>query len=314
MSRSFEDLQREHCEEHDIDLAKNTLAGSMNQMALALLPAVAAKTGRGLEEVRKSFIGLRLDPRPLIDGRATTPDNWRTYEISLSEGLLIFHHKMVKLFVTPVSIVGDGQRMVEETRFTHEETLSIARQLMASFWEGTFFQTPAFSMVSLTKRQITLQSLLLNWSESFVIGHEFGHVIMHESPDCTKRDLLILKGVEDGMVRPVLGKRPALDEAATLRNWMEELAADFVGVNLCASLTQDTMQRALIHASGLLSLILCDMLEQYRRKVGGAEALDPTHPPAALRREVMRTLLDWPAGMDLGDAFGKFSQWILERI
>lgn len=156
--------------------------------------------------------------------------------------------------------------------------------------------------------------ILLTYSESFVIAHEFGHMIMHVFPNCIKRDLLILNGVEDSMVKPVLRTYPCADEAATLRNWMEELAADFIGINLCANLMVNTMRRTMIQASGMISLMMCDMLEKYRGKVLGNDSMDQTHPPAELRLEVLQTLLDWPAGMDFGGVFRKFSQQILENV
>jgi hypothetical protein len=221
---------------------------------------------------------------------------------------------MVKLFVSRVSVVGDGQKMVEETRISNEETVSIARKLMASFWSGDFFETPGFSLAELTRSQIILDGILLTYSESFVIAHEFGHMIMRVSPDSVRRDLMILKGVEDSLVRPALRKRACPDEESALRNWMEELAADYIGVNLCADLERDTMKRTMIQASGMISLMMCDMLEKYRGKTAGEGSLDPTHPPSELRLEIMQSLLDWPSGMDFGGVFRKFSQYIMERI
>jgi len=311
---SFEDLQKDLCRQYGIDLDKHTLEGSVNELASSLFPPVAAKTGRTEEELRKSLKSVHLDHRPLIDGHATSQDNWRTFEISVSEGLLIFHHKMVKLFVSRVSVVGNGQKMVEETTISHEETLSIAKRLIAAFWAGNFFETPGLSLASLTKSQIFLSSILLTYSESFVIAHEFGHMILQAFPDSTRRERMILMGVEDSMVRPALKKFPCADEPEALRNWMEELAADYVGINLCARLQDSAIQKTMIQAAGMISLMMCDILEKCRAKVGGGDWQDLTHPPSELRVEVLQSLLDWPAGMEFGDVFHKFSEYIIAGI
>jgi hypothetical protein len=319
MSSSFEDQIQELFNKFGLDIGnvdtyKGSLDSSVKEMAFALLPSVAIKTGRNAEELRRSLRKVNLDRRLLIDGRTTTQDNWRTYEISISKGLMLFHHKMVKLFVSRVSVVGDGQKMVEETRISHDEAVSISRRLMTSFWEGDFFETPSFFLTSLTKGQIILASRLLFYSELFVIAHEFGHIVMHVSPECIKRELLILKGAEESMVRPALGKNQCSSEPDVLRNWMEEIAADYIGINLCANPEKDPVVKSIIQASGTISLMMCDMLEKYRRKVAGDDSPDQNHPPSELRLEVLQTMLDWPAGMDFSSVFREFSQYIMAAI
>jgi hypothetical protein len=319
MATEFENLSDMISREFGIDIVPKGIDDSSVELrASELLPVVARKMGRRVDDFRKCLKKISLDDTLLISGRATSEDEWQTFEVGLSTGLLLFHHQMVILFVSLVTVVGDANEIVDETKISNDEMLSTAKRLMQAFWDGDkpserFFLTPGFSLLSLTKSQIELAAGLLHYADMFVVAHEFGHILINTAPECVKREMLIVEGARESMVRPVLNEHEGHDDTAIL-HWMDEITADFIGVSLCKELGNDKVLRMVIHSSAVMSLVMCDMLEKYHRKLTGISWEYRTHPPSHLRLEVLQTLSDWPAGLDLGTSFRQLSDHIMANI
>jgi hypothetical protein len=322
MTNSFEDLRRKLSREFDIEIDKTVLKrlddSDVQFRASQLLPILARKMGKGVEDVRRR-LKIGLDDALWINGKTTSEDKWQTFEVRLSTGLLLFHYKMVKLFVSRMTIVGDANEVVDETRISNDEMLSTAKRLMEAFWAHDesrehFFRSPDFSLLKLTKSQVELAASLLHHAEEFVVAHEFGHILMNASPERVKREMLIVEGARESMVRPVFDEHKGQGGKAMLQYWMDEIAADFIGVGLCKEQGEDEIQRMAIHSSAMMSLVMCDMLEKYYRMSTGGVRESETHPPSDLRLDVLQTLSDWPAGLDLGTSFRHFSDYVMSAI
>lgn len=317
----FEDLRRRFSKELDVEIGEFDQKGfddsQVQVRAERLLPIFARKMGRGEEEVRRR-LKIGLDDALWINGKTTSEDKWQTFEVKLSTGLLLFHYKMVKLFVSRMTIVADENEIVDETRISNDEMLSTARRLIQAFWTQDesmerFLRSPDFPLERLTKSQIELAASLLHHAEEFVVAHEFGHILMNAAPETVKREMLIVEGAKESMVRVVFDQHEGHGNTAILRYWMDEIAADFIGVSLCEELVDDQIQRIAIHGSAMMSLVMCDMLEKYYRKLTTKSSESRTHPPSGLRLDVLQTLSGWTAGQ-LGTSFRQFSDYIMARI
>jgi len=320
MAASFEDLQSRDSKDFGMESYRKTLDDSyVQELASALVPHVARRMGRREEELRRCLESIGLDDTLQLSGLTMSEDNWQTFEIKLSTGLLLFHYKMVKLFVSRMTVVGDGNKVVDETRFSDDEMLSTAKRLMQAFWEEEvsrehFFRVPGFSLLRQTKSQIELSAQFLIYAERFVVAHEFGHILLNAAPDRVKREMRIIEGATESMVQPVLNEQERHGNTAILQNWMEEITADFIGVSLCQELKTNDVAQMVIHSSAMMSLVMCDMLDRYYRKLTGTSWEYRTHPPSYLRLDVLQTLSDWPAGLDMGTSFRQFSDYVMAKI
>ena len=216
MVASFEDPQSRDSKDFGMESYWETLDDSyVQELASVLVPHVARRMGRRVEEVRGCIKNIGIDDTLRISGLTMSEDKWQTFEIRLSTGLLLFHYKMVKLFMSRMTVVGDGNKVVDETRFSDDEMLSTAKLLMQAFWEEDgsrehFFRVPGFSLLRQTKHQIELSAHLLIYAERFVVSHEFGHILLKATPDRVKREMRIVEGAKESMVQPVLNKQQIL--------------------------------------------------------------------------------------------------------
>ena len=231
---------------------------------------------------------------------------------------MLFHHKMVKLFMSIVTIIDDKNEIVDETKISNDETVSAARSLMQAFWaqdesQQHFFRSQMFSLSRLTNSQIELAASLIHHAEEFVIAHEFGHILMNVTQEHVRRELLIVEGARESIVRPVFDQHEGHGNNANLQSWMDEIAADFIGVGLCEELIDDQFQKIAIHGSAMMSLVMYDMLEKYYQKLNGKSWDSATHPPSDLRLDVLQTLSGWKA-RQFGISFRQFSDYILANV
>jgi hypothetical protein len=319
MAPFFEKLRRRFRRDFGMEITAQGLNDSAVQQKVSiLLPHVARRMGKQAAKVRKCLKNVILDEMLRLNGCTMSDDQWATYEIRLSTGLLLFHHVMVKLFVSRMTVVGDANEVVDETRISDDEMLSTAQRLMQAFWEKGkstkhFFRTRGLSLMDLTKSQIDLAANLLHYADTFVVAHEFGHILMNVAAERVRRETLIAQAAKESMLQPALAQHKGYGDTA-LRNWTKEIAADLIGVNLCRELSDSDVVRMVIHGSAMMSLVMCDMLEKYYRKVIGKALESNTHPPSSLRLDVLETLSDASPGQGLGGGFRQFSDHIIARI
>lgn len=320
MSDFSEDLRQRIREEFgmEVDGGGGLDDSTVEKMAGTLVPHAARRMGRSVAAVRRALRRTSLDPGLQIYGQTTSADRWRTFDIRLSTGLLLFHHKMVKLFMSRMTVVGEGNKVVDETGISEDEMLSTSRRLMKAFWEldesrEVFIRTPGFSLLQLTKSQIELAAYLLHYADTFVVAHEFGHVLLTASPRRVKRERAIVEGAKESMIRPVLDDH-AGGGMVSPEKWVRELEADLIGVGLCRELADNDVVTMVIEASAMMSLVMCDMLEKYYRMSTGRAWDYETHPPSELRLDVMQRLAEWGPTQTLGSAFRQLGDHIMSKL
>ncbi len=320
MAASFEDLQHWFRQEFGTEINPQPLDdSSVQKIVMSLVPHVARKMGRRVKEVRRYLKNVGLDDTLRVSAHTVSEDNGQTFEIKLSTGLLLFHHQMLKLFVSRMTVVGDGNEVVDETKISNDEMLSYAKRLMQAFWEEkggsreNFFRVPGFTFRRLTESQIELAANFLHYADMFVVAHEFGHILINVAPDRVKREIRIVEGAKESMIRPVLIEQERHENTIIIQDWMNEITADLIGVRLCRELSANDVVRMVIYSSAMMSLVMCDMLENYYRKLTGTSWEYRTHPPSCLRLDVLQTLSDW-ASYDMGTSFRQFSDFVMAKI
>ncbi|KQX55792.1 MULTISPECIES: hypothetical protein [unclassified Streptomyces] len=125
----------------------------------------------------------------------------------------------------------------------------------------------------------TMGGILRDGMELFVLGHEYGHVMAEHVAD--RQSPRRLLGTEEGEVTEVGWK------------WEQEVVADLLGWNLCLEAMYRNHGAALAHAGVELFFSACEVLDRaVPLLVTGTNAprpQSPTHPPAELRRDLVRT-------------------------
>lgn len=235
VSAYFEQLRQRFKEDFNLTIEDNELdEDTLMSRAIFLIPHVARKMGKKEDDLKKCLTKLGLIEGPVINGYVDTADNWETFQIYVSWGLMIFVFKMIKLFLSRMS-VRDDNRIVDDTRISDEEMLSAARRLIQAFWEDTLWQTPSFAVIDLTKSQIELSAYLLHYAERFVIAHEFGRAIIESCPEKVGKELYIASGATESRNRAFLESLELNKEEKirALEKWPKELTADLLGLQLC---------------------------------------------------------------------------------
>lgn len=325
----LEQLKKRFKEEFNIDIEDKwvdaDLADVLMYRANCLIPYVARKMGKRNDELKKCLTKLILIESPVLNGYVKTKDNWKTFQIHVSWGLMIFIHKMIKLFLCRMSVT-NGHCIVDEARISDEEMLSAAERLMQAFWRGTFFQTPSISLTDLSKSQIELSTYLLHYAECFVIAHEFGHVLIETCPEKIRKELLTASAAIESRNKGIKisqTKHVGVGEKTLLESWTKELTADLLGLKLCLEQRDDDIGRMVIRSSAELVFIFMLMLEKFYEKSTGQNYWlherdrGMTHPPTVLRLEFLSLFVDplYPSYSSvLGGVFRQLGDYILSKI
>lgn len=296
-----------------------------------LLPHVATRLRTTEHDLRKR-LEIYLSKEPIINGCTFSEDNWKTFKIEIAWGLLIFFHKMIKLFLSRMN-VRDDDGIIEATCISEEDMVETSRKLMIGFWDGTIFTTPSFPLTKMTKSQIELSSYLLHFGEEFVIGHELGHIIINSDPEKAKREILIASASTDERNRALLddiGIEKSKKETA-IKRWPYELAADMIGLQLCLQERDDFIGRMTIRASAELLFVTMVLLEEFYKMSRGRDYWvdiyryqnkpyhkEMHHPPTSLRLEFIQAYVDQDnphSTVDqLGKTFKQWAQYILSKV
>ncbi|MEF9886022.1 hypothetical protein [Streptomyces sp. P9-A4] len=233
-------------------------------------------------------------PRPVLGMMATgeinavtllAPDS-RTHLVVFEDELLNFANLFSKAvaLAMPHERAEDGRiafsvdidKVRRHVRESPEAVRRFREVVLAYLLEGRPGRAPQYFA---PEGISNMGAILREGMELFVLGHEYGHVMAEHVADRKSRRRML--GTAEGEVTEVGWK------------WEQEVVADLLGWNLSLGAMSGEYGAALPHAGVELFFSACEVLERaVPLLVTGANAPrreSPTHPPAALRRDLVRT-------------------------
>jgi hypothetical protein len=304
----------------DVEFSEQALNAGMNKIVInmvdELAPPVCQRLGLDEKIFKKRLISVRMTLEPTVNGYVTTSDGWDTFEMAIHVGLMIFYHKMIKIFAGVVGVMGEDGKPKESPKIPFEDIVSVSRTLMKAFWENRLMKQEGLRLMQLSDAQIAIASLLLNYTESFTVAHELGHIVMHLSPDETP-ELLAGKAIVRRIIEQT-NLTNSIGGSSLHENWANEFAADLVGLGLVLQLKQlNPYTNILRYSSAELALLLQHLLESFHQKILGSPVVSDTHPPSILRISCLRTATrqsNPDTIFQLGEAFEKLANEIMNNI
>lgn len=292
--------------------AKRGLNKIIVDAAKQLSPHAAKMVGANSTTFYKHLKKVGMFERPAVNGYVKTNDNWKTYQIYVNEGLMMFCHKFVKLFASRVVAMSDGKPK-EHAEIPVSRTVACAKQLLAAFWSKTIYNTVGFNLMQLSDFQVKFAGITLHHAETFVVAHEFGHIIINTSSSKPPQ----LAFAEDAL-KTILSRQSEQNDLDSLVSaWGQEIASDLIGLGLCLQCGGDDWDRIRIYSGVEFLLIAQHMLETFYKKKFNRQPPTGDHPPSKLRLEFIRSVVnrDNPASVaQIGNALEELSNNILESI
>lgn len=271
--------------------------------------------GDSKESLRQRLGDVAVDTALAIEGRTETRDDWRSFEVSLSAGLLFFHHTFVTIFVSRMDVVDDDETVLEEARVTDEAMLSGVRSVLTAFWDTRgSLGAVGIDLAELSTSQIQMAAFLCNHADAFVLAHELGHVLMGAAPKAVRKERMIIEAARENMVLPRWSEHRIRGEDADIDAWCEEISADLIGANLAGASAADPADRMIRDAAAVMSLVMCDMLEKYYERMSSSIWDYRIHPPADLRLDVLETVRTESHPHWLGQTFRRFSDYVMASL
>jgi hypothetical protein len=293
------------------------------QSILGLLSPIAA-TRAGIDA--EDFHGrVRLDFRDssVINAGVHSDDNWQSFSIVMNQALMIFYHKMLKVFASTIGIGKNEQEASERPTAPPKKILSVSKKLLIAFEEGTILRQKSFYAEELGKGQTAIVGRLVNACECFDIAHEIGHAIYGIKNKQVPEQALAVQSVV-GFLADIQDLSQA-DKEALIEPWTEEICADLIGLNL--TLSQPCVPpynswpnyKQYLCGGAEISHLLQMMIGEFidRRHFGSRIALVSTHPHDYLRWKAISRSPDKAAITDnigFGKMFGNFTMWILNSL
>lgn len=245
-------------------------------------------------------------PTGTIDAQATVFENAEDPIIILDRNIYQFTGKFSKTVSATIPIGSDGGKV--SLSYDKED---MRRRLHENPWIVSDFSQAMLLLVTsgapnnahetlLDADHNRMHARLVNGLDSFIVGHELGHIVLGHARSSTRE----LHMAGDGRDRPI----EVVDHSQD-----DELAADQVGLRLLVTSQAatgdpgDLLDAAIAAAGSDLFFKLLDLADQYRLKIGKPTFSDKAHPPAATRGENLDRYLQSPEMAGIGlDKFPDF--------
>ncbi len=286
-------------------------------MAKNLMPLAAIKAGLSKEAFASGFKRAGMVRDRSVNGYARSSDNWRTFEIGINEGLMLFLHKMVKIFASRISFLEKSGLPAKELSIPRLQAKPAVERLMKAFWDGDAMSGFGFKLVDLPDDQVLIAAHLLEHGECFVVGHEMAHIAIN-IPNTKMPDLDAMVSWVGSNLAPIETEAGAshTEMRDLARRWGEEVYADYLGVDLLvSSLPKDEAgQRVLAFSSAQLVLIIVMMLETYYQRHYTKDVPLGGHPPGLFRLRCLQLLIgrnNPPQVLQIGQFFEKVANEFL---
>ena len=294
------------------DVPHDTLDSLVDEMGDQLLPHVARRLGT-TPSALKQRLTLRMANQPLPQSFVAHPDRGDTLEIGMTFGMMMFLHKILKVFASRVHFMDENGQIGEAEAIPFQKSAEMCRKLLSAFRKGTLLHEIGFKVSDLSEEQIAFSENMLMRCERFAIGHEYGHVMSRLAPRPLPEIASAVATTK--ALLPQLGELTAAEEEKTVELWPLEIGADLIGVRLSLMLEDSNRGRVLQVGAAELFLILMRMVEEFHIKELGRIPLNVTHPPGRFRLAALRSALPErtpPEFTALGRAFEQMADVLLQ--
>jgi hypothetical protein len=282
MTDPLDDFRQKFGFELEMDTSHSAIDEGLKQMVAdmfeKLVPGVCLYLKIGRQELTNRLTVKFLD-NPIMNAGVVW-DRELNFEVSINAGLMLFFNRMINVLATRCGFVDDYGQVVQEPHIPFDMTVSMARNLMESFWEG---ENPAYVDTELhSKGQFTISTGWLYCSERFIIAHELAHVmeVLAENGIGGRANEYreLVESWSSG-----IGEEPG--------TWGNEYLADGFGcwiLEFCGALYSDKWIKDFGWVGAQLALIMSYMLEEFHRQFYNKEPDLNNHPPSSLRIIMLR--------------------------
>ena len=272
----------------------------IHKMFDELSPHAAKRAGISITDFKNRFKGLRVVKTIDINGCTFSNDEWKTFEVDIYEGLMIFIHKYFKVIVSMLNTSRSYKGEIETPSLTMDDIVPIANMIMELYWKNNVLQAQGIKLTKLTEGQMILNTELVHNAELFVLAHELGHIILNTNKNA-QRYIELSSG------------NASSDQ---LSNWNEEVNADILGLKLCLEM-KSTRPGVVFNAIELFFLVQGMLVKFYEKTNAGNSLSHETHPPSSYRLRVLRSFVDQSGASEwlvIGKQFEELCDSILDKV
>lgn len=210
----------------DIDIEpREGLKKIIKDIAGGMLPYAAARIGVPHDEFRKR-LEVRLGRSKDINAYA----NAATTRITINEALMMFYHKMLKVFVITLSVGDKSSGILLKPTIPPEEILSVQKKLLQADLEDKLLKTKGFELKELNAGQRAVLARLVRSCECFAVGHELGHVVISRTKGNIPEYANGRRTVKDFLES--IDDLSNAQRCELIEPWTNEICADLIGLQL----------------------------------------------------------------------------------
>lgn len=244
---------------------------------------------------------------PQVNAMSIRVPDTSSYILAIDASLMSFCYSVAKVFVvaTGIKFVGSTPQIVvnipaDNSQFGPSCGPSPAEWLFTILQGYAVLRAPTIGLpIPLDKDQGTFIALLTGGMETFIIGHEYGHIAL---------------GHLDGPGMRTVRFRDGFDVDIIDHPWKDELLADQYGFVLGskAILFRPAQEFFCNYLGGYLTLVMFDMMDRAISILGtgNEETLAvESHPPAEFRMAAYRS-----TALQMGVSEGSYTYAMLDNI
>jgi|GEM_PF-5290966 len=309
----------------DILKALNTHMEQIIRDILKRMVPFAASRANLAEHDFEKRLRLNVNISSKINAFASPQNGWKTFSVIINNALMIFYHKMLKVYVSQLSIGDDEANAIEKPIIPFNEVVNVSKELMSAYWKGKLLAQKSFFLeeMGIGMGQLTLLSRLVRSCECFTVGHELGHAVFG-----IKRGYVPEYAIAKEFVNDFFDDIPDLEEKVKklwVKPWTKEISADLIGLSL--SLAQPNIDpynswpnyKQYLCGGAEISILLLWMLQEYYDRLhhGRKITLRSSHPYYYLRWKALNTSPEkekFSDHVNFGKRFGLFAIRILDQI
>jgi hypothetical protein len=287
----------------------------LKEFADSLFPCVANRLAVPVSDLKK---GLQVRLRPARYSTEVNADVNRSDSlININESLMIFYHKMLKVFVSTLDVRDLETKVLYKATIPWRRVVRVTRELLQALMEDRILLQKGFRLEELTQNQENVLGLLRDGCEKFSIAHELGHVIIARSRGKVHEYFSANEEVV-GYLKPRDSMRGY--EKQVIEPWTNELCADLIGLKLLLSLPPEEgdgkYYKSWLASGAVISGELRWMLEDYEARLKQEFTPSITHPPEFLRAKYLNSFIakEIPNEPNYSANFFYFGMRVLDAI